>query len=491
METGIGKRLKSYRKKAVMGFVLFMGFMLCCTLISRGIYAWQMPQVETDRMEQKSIAHVVKAVGNVIAVKEHTVLVPAGMRIEEICVREGESVAPETVLFRLSMKDLEEGMEELEHQIALEEQRIKEQKAIQQILEQDRQTAVQRAREDLENVTRTQDMLLEQAKQQYGDAQNALASYPTCDAYCDRQMRQDSQYQMLQNDPEQAEAFQRYAQALLPSLQLAWADGRKVLEEAVTTAATALQMAENDRDLAVLQATRSVEDAGRDAATEKSGIMEAEWSLQKNQEQLEIYQGLWNQNGEILSGVEGGVQTISIQAGDQTPDTASMVLVDGSQGWLFEASLTREQMSYLDSGDLVTLKLGSGSKTVGKCPVLSVRASDGENYLVTVEIPDNNVTMGEIGTLEFSKQTGPYSCCVPLSAVHTADNSSYLYVIRETDTILGTELKVVKRQVTVIDQNDSFAALEEGALDEEEEFVVSSSKEIKAGNTVRPMEMVP
>ena len=77
---------------------------------------------------------------------------------------------------------------------------------------------------------------------------------------------------------------------------------------------------------------------------------------------------------------------------------------------------------------------------------------------------------------------------MPLTALYTDQNKDYVLLIRETNTILGTELSAVKREVTVKDKSDSVAALNEDALGAEDLFIVHTSKAVAPGDKVRLLE---
>ena len=47
------------RKKVLAGFVLFMGAMWVCTLVSKSLYATRLPVVNTVMPEEKYIEHIV------------------------------------------------------------------------------------------------------------------------------------------------------------------------------------------------------------------------------------------------------------------------------------------------------------------------------------------------------------------------------------------------------------------------------------------------
>lgn len=490
------EKSKKLKSKAVKWFGLFLVFMLLCTVISRGVYAYLMPQVTLGRMEQKTLKHSVEAVGSFAAAGEKAVLAPQNMRIEEVFVRTGENVSVGTVLFQLDRTELDKTLEKLEEEIAISKQRLKEAESEARIGKKTRELEAARAKQDLDQVMKSQDLILQQAKQRYQEAQSVLSQYPTFDVYYANQLRQDTQYQALAKDPEQQETFQNYTAALQLSLSESWQKEKKALENAVRDTLGALQIAEQDSNIAIGQAKRRVEDSGRETAETTSGRMQEEQNLRMLQEERDLCRSLQEEQGRVVCDVEGAVKEIRVETGNRTPDTASMVLADSSVGWVFEALVSKEEKKYLKTGGAVTLELLENRRQIGDCRVLAVEEMDGETYKVTAEVTEEALSwggapsVGETGMLSYSSQEGPYACCVPLAAIHTTDNASYLYVIREIETILGTELKAVRRQVNVIARDNTYAALEEGSLGEEERFIITSDKEYAAGDTVRLMEEI-
>ena len=58
-------------------------------------------------------------------------------------------------------------------------------------------------------------------------------------------------------------------------------------------------------------------------------------------------------------------------------------------------------------------------------------------------------------------------------------------MLKEREGILGPEFYVEEVNVKILDQNDSWAAIESAALDSESKIVISSDKEFKKGDVVR------
>ena len=449
------------RKKALWCFAAFLMSMLLCTLVSRGIYAWQMPRVETGCAQQKSISHSVTADGRIEADSGKPVVVEEGIRIAEICVSVGEKIQRGTVLLRLDTEDLKKLSEKITAQIAVEQQKLSAQKAEKEEEDQTLQAARQRAEEDLLNAAAVQDAAVDRAWQEYSDAENELSAYPSWESY-----------QEANEDADSA----------------AWEQGIKQLEDALSQKETALYNAEQERDKAVLQASRALEDARNKAPADKSGITEAEQTIAQLEKKLETYQNLQKRDGQIVSSAAGNVGKVCVSAGDRTTDSAAVILADGSGGWNFKAVLTKEQADDVKTGSTVTLNFQNDRLKKEDCEVTAVTQMEDGSYEAVVSVEDENLSLGESGRMELTKQAGPYPCCIPLSALYADSDKNYVLLIRETETILGTELSVVRQEVTVRDKNEGSAALEDGSLGANDQFVVFSSKEISSGDKVRLME---
>ena len=63
----------------------------------------------------------------------------------------------------------------------------------------------------------------------------------------------------------------------------------------------------------------------------------------------------------------------------------------------------------------------------------------------------------------------------------------YVYVAEEREGILGTEWKVRKVFVTILDRTDSVAAVESAEIGGDTRIVTTSSKELADGDTVRTL----
>lgn len=204
--------------------------------------------------------------------------------------------------------------------------------------------------------------------------------------------------------------------------------------------------------------------------------------------ELEKLEALREANGEILAPAEGIVTRCNVQTGEKTTDTTAILLADTGKGCKFSGLASEEQSQYLGVGDLVSITTGKGNKTYRELPVSTFGTTQeaGGGYRVTVQIPANTLVPGVTAELSHTRKSRAYGCCVPLSALHLdAQNRTYVLVVEESATVMGTQLQARKVAVTVLEKNDTMAALEEGMLDEKDAVIVSADRNIESGSRVR------
>lgn len=203
--------------------------------------------------------------------------------------------------------------------------------------------------------------------------------------------------------------------------------------------------------------------------------------------ELEKLEALQEAEGKILSPTDGIVTKCNVQTGEKTTDTTAILLADLGQGCKFSGLATEEDSQYIGVGDKVLLQTSNG-KAYKDLPVTTFSTTEepGGGYRLTVQIPSGNLALGANVHLSFTKKSQPYSCCVPLSALRLDNrNQTYVLVVQEVTSVMGTELQAKKVNVTVLEQNETMAALAEGTLGSKDKVIVGSDKTIDIGSRVR------
>lgn len=426
-------------KKVLMGFAVFLAVMGICTVISKSVYAYRLPIVETCQPEPKYIEHKVEAEGIVVPGGEKTVTYLPGLRIGAVLVHVGDRIEEGDILFQIDLEDLEELIEQKQKEISRVSLQIDAILENQNIARQKKELELARAREDYDAISRIKDTQVGRAMESYVQAQEDLEEE----------------------------------------------GGDKELQNALQIAAYGEADARAERDEAVTQAGRKVEDMLLPEAVttelEMAKLEQAELSGI-----LQEYQEVMDRQGIVTSAFSGVVTEIAVGAGDRVPDTAVLLLSDESIPCQLKVMLDKEQKKYMGLGDLVSVKLeGESGQMEKKVSYLSESRNVPEKYEALIMLPENSGVPGASGIISRSETGEKHKLCLPLAAIDTRDDRSYVYVLKEREGILGKEYFIDEINVKVIDKNESWAAIEEGLADEESQIILSSTREIKKGDMVR------
>lgn len=202
--------------------------------------------------------------------------------------------------------------------------------------------------------------------------------------------------------------------------------------------------------------------------------------------QLEKLEALRQAEGEILAPVDGIVTSTQVQTGQMTADTTAMLLADMSQGSRFTGQVSQEQCPYIGVGDPVTLRATGNGKEYRDLSVTTFTQQEDGTGRITVQLPAGSLPLGASAQLQATRKSQGYGCCVPLTALHLdAKNQPYVLVAEPVDTVLGRQMQARKVNVTVLEKNETTAALAEGAVGAQDQVIVSADRAVDARSRIR------
>lgn len=431
-------------KKAVIGFAVFLGLMLVCTVVSKSIYAYRLPMVSTCKPESKYVEHTVKADGIVVAGGERPITYLSGLRIDSMPVHVGDRVEEGDVLFSIDLEDLEKLIDEKKSEISKVSLQIDTILENQEIARQKKELELARAREDYDTTARIKDTQVGRALEGYVQAQEELEE-----------------------------------------LQEEGGGEDKALKSALQNAAYGEADAKAERDEAVKQAGRKVEDIlmPEESAADLD-VAKLEWA--DLSEQLNIYQQIEAGQGIVRAPFGGIITEILAGVGDRVPDTAVLLISDESLPCQLRVLLDQDQKKYISLDDQLSVKVEGKSGELEKVvDYLAESKSNPEKYEALITLPEGTGVPGMSGSISRTETGEKHRLCVPIGAVTTKEDRSSVFVLKEREGILGQEYYVDEVNVKVLDKNDNWAALDAGAIDQDSQIILSADKEIKKGETVR------
>lgn len=261
------------------------------------------------------------------------------------------------------------------------------------------------------------------------------------------------------------------------------------LEAAVAEKEKAYQEAVYAAQEAEKTAGRAIEDAKAAEGSDSTAKIN-QLDIEKKKMDLEKLIVLQEQEGKVLSPVKGVVTKVSVMTGDKTPETAAMTLADLGSGCKFVTQIDKEEAKYLSRGDAVSLTPANNGDVIEdlKADSITVNQEDSSLMDVTVLLPADTLEIGISATMTAVQKSSPYEVCVPVEALHVQDGKYYVLIVQEKDSVLGSQLVAEKIDVIVKDKNESYAALENGSLDSNQQVITQADRTLEVGSRVRLQE---
>lgn len=260
-----------------------------------------------------------------------------------------------------------------------------------------------------------------------------------------------------------------------------WESRKTELERSAESAGWEEEDAVRQKQKALKEAQRKVDDA---VSPENVQDTLALYQLELDYEQtvLKRYTELRKAGGKVTAEEDGVITGVSVSAGADTPDGAAMTYASLEEDLKFRMRCTKEEKKYIGQGTQGRLVADGVDETL---EIGYIEQKEDGSWEAELSLPKNSADMGQSGSFTVDYQSESYSSCIPVEAVYEENNRNYIYVVRPQQGILGEELAAEKRYVTVKEAGDRYAALAEGALEEGEQIIVSTTKALKDGEVIR------
>lgn len=239
----------------------------------------------------------------------------------------------------------------------------------------------------------------------------------------------------------------------------------------------------------VIAAARAAEDAEAaiEAANAAVNTLALEITYQK--ESLQSLEELLAADGWVYAQAPGRVTDSRLEVGERTQDRACLLYALDEGERIISAVLDEDQAERVSSGTQFDMKaaMSDGSRITGTAQVDYVEKGADGMFYARLSFDRPEISIGQTVELSCRIQTENYTVCVPVNCIYTEDimGAFYVYIAEERQGILGTEWKVRKVFVRILDQNDTAAAIQSMELTAESRIVTGANKPLADGDTVR------
>ena len=294
----------------------------------------------------------------------------------------------------------------------------------------------------------------------------------------------------LQADLDEVEATIAENSSAVASceLNITNAEASKELAEALPSVSDA-QKAVDSAQTSLTSAQKSLSDAQVNAGIEYDKAQDAAEDRDKEIAELEVeIAELEEKIGqtEIKATASGYVYNLVLEEGTvmEKNQTIGYIIPETDRECTATFSFPSEVASKLSIGD----KMDVTSGYVDSCTIINIKPdpdSPRDYKQVKCTIDDPYAFPGESITVRADKSNKDYECVIPSSAVNKDNSGTFVYQIVGSSSPLGDKYTVKRVDVTVEDDDGTYAAISGEKLDKDAMIVVRSEKPLEDGERVR------
>ncbi len=420
-----------HQKKALGNLTRFFAWMIVLTLVARAASNASVPQVQTAFPGPGTIAQEVDVQGTLDAAEEYIVECPAGLTVVSLLCKEGEKVTAGQSIVQLDSDE-----------IAL---------------------TLEREKAELHK--------LQVQKSQLQDTQE-----PDGSAVSSAQQQLNWAYE----DQEKArQTLENLQKAETPDEQ-AIAQAQQEYESAVRAA----QSAENVRNSALAAYEEQKLQNEKSAAANQADAAVLQVDIREKQETIEALSSLQEAGGTISAPRAGTLLSWELTEGSVSGAQACTI-ADAEQGYEMNFSLSGDSAQKVQLGAQVQVTQDSQTETAVITALTTV--SDDGSVDVTVRLAGQQWSQGTASGKLLLSQT-EHDLCVPAQAVHSDNRGTFVYVLEERETVLGIQNVLMRVPVEVVETGRVLTAVSSAMLETTSQAVVSSTKPLSEGASVRVVE---
>ena len=502
--------------------------------VSYATAAAAVPCVKTATPVNTSLNYEIKGTALVSASEENTAFVEPDYRITDVFVAVGDEVKADDPLFSYNADDIAEELERLKTEadelsaslgkaeLENSRQTLSDGLADEEETLKNAEKALKSAQTDLdETIKQWQDELKkesEQLREEYDSAvksdsavvtarrnlEDAQAAYDIAEkmmfedetafnaartaldrAKRDLRSAENSGAEKCAKLRENAEEAERkYKESLSETIENSTPEGRKndklsAVRKAAESAAEEVENSKKalEKKKEILSAEEQNGEIDEKLAQTEENLLRKKLAA-KNKQIAEL-DGLYENGGTVTAQTDGIVTRIDAQKGL----TSSGVVTIAPNEFVLKGRISADDLKEVEAGDTISFRYKKGEdETMSKILTLGSVGADGTAEF-TAEFGRKDGIINTSADFVINENIGTFYTCLPYSALHIENNRIFVYVVREKEGILGTELYAEEIPVTIKAKNADYAAVD--GVSGADKVIYSSEKLLKRGDKVR------
>jgi multidrug efflux pump subunit AcrA (membrane-fusion protein) len=495
----LGEKKKANKKDVIKNVaIVFLTIMLILTFFSNTIMNYSLPQVATQQISYGTISPQIRGSGTVAAEDPYNVTVKESRKVSGVAIKEGAHVEIGDVIFYLEDKESEElktAKKDLDDMELAYEQSLFSGDIPNDV--------ITRVRNGKTSSYDAYQLKLNEVNQTYDKADadyKALVDAKGYLTYLKQHDSNETNYHAATPGYMSAEATYEQTYATDPDRII---ELQKIIDNA-TKDTTQLDIYDKQVSLSydqkiilldrqIEQAKVILEKAEKDKNDEiKSINTEIGLCMKRDKiaEQKEKIKQLEAESvgATVKAPVAGIVSSINKAAGESisADETLAVIQIDGKD-MTTSFSVTNAQAQKLSIGAAAKPQNAWMFGDDFKATLINIKNDKTDpngKKVLTFKIESTEVTPGQNIALAIGERSVEYDMVVPLSAIKSGNASKYVLAVKSKSSPLGNRYIASKVDVSVIAQDDTYAAIN-AALDGDEYVITTSNKMVNPGDQVR------
>ena len=186
----------------------------------------------------------------------------------------------------------------------------------------------------------------------------------------------------------------------------------------------------------------------------------------------------------LTAPVSGTVTEVLVEAGDVAAAGAAFRLAPASSALIVRCEAASGQAEHLSIGMEARFQLSGEATPSAAAATLRSLTPTPAGYEAVFALPDGSGALGQAVSLTATQTTETYEMCVPLGAIVYRGETTGVYRIRTSQSVLG-EVEYAQFVVVTVQETDALSAAIDGTLLTQDQVIVSSNKPVDEGDRVR------